>query len=60
MLNYLKSEDGASAAEYAVILAVIGAGLGAAMFALGGPIASRFSSAATVIDSPNGQAPAAS
>lgn len=59
MLHYLKSEDGASAAEYAVILAVLGAGLAAAMFALGPPIASRFTSAATVIDSPNGQEPTA-
>jgi pilus assembly protein Flp/PilA len=60
MLDYLNSEDGAAAAEYAVILAVLGMGLAAAMFALGPPIASRFSAAATVINAPNGQSQAAS
>ena len=60
MLNYLRSENGASAAEYAVILAVLSAGLAAAMFALGPPIASRFSAAATVIETPNGQPPVTS
>jgi Flp pilus assembly pilin Flp len=60
MLHYLKSQDGASAAEYAVILGVLGMGLAAAMFALGPPIASRFDAAATVINSPNGQPTASS
>jgi pilus assembly protein Flp/PilA len=38
IMSYLKDEKGAAAAEYALILAIIGAGVGAAVFALGGAI----------------------
>lgn len=34
MLNYLRSEDGAGAAEYALILAVLGGGLAVGIFNL--------------------------
>ena len=36
--NFLRDESGASAAEYALILAIIGAVLGLAMIALGDAI----------------------
>lgn len=42
MINFLKSfvrdESGASAAEYALILAIVGVGVGAAALALGGNV----------------------
>lgn len=42
MINFLKTfvrdESGASAAEYALILAIVGVGIGAAALALGGNI----------------------
>lgn len=55
MLDYFKSEDGSSAAEYSVILAVLGAGLAAALFAMGPPIANHFNQTAAIIKSPSGQ-----
>jgi Flp pilus assembly pilin Flp len=60
MLDYLNSEDGSSAAEYSVILAVLGMGLAAALFAMGPAISNHFTSAAAVISAPNGQAAASS
>lgn len=36
--NFLRDESGASAAEYALILAVVGAAIAAAAFALGGAV----------------------
>ena len=38
--EFLRDESGASAAEYALILAVVGAGIAAAAFTLGGAISS--------------------
>jgi pilus assembly protein Flp/PilA len=40
IINYLRSERGASAAEYALILAIIGTALAAGLLALGGAIGS--------------------
>ncbi len=37
--NFLRDESGASAAEYALILAIVGAGIAAAALALGNAIA---------------------
>ena len=37
-INMLKDQSGASAAEYALILAIVGAGIAAAAFYLGGAI----------------------
>jgi len=48
---FLKSEDGASAAEYALILAIVGAAIAAAAIFLGSTIASAVNSAATCISS---------
>jgi len=49
VLAYLRNEDGASAAEYALILAIVGAAIAAAAIFLGQTIASAMNSAATCI-----------
>ena len=41
LVSYLNDESGASAAEYALILAIIGAGVGVAVFSLGSAITSK-------------------
>ncbi|MBH0112566.1 Flp family type IVb pilin [Novosphingobium sp. YJ-S2-02] len=46
---FFADEAGASAAEYALILAVVGAGIGAAAFALGGAISTSMTEATTCI-----------
>jgi pilus assembly protein Flp/PilA len=38
VLAYLSDDEGASAAEYALILAIVGTAIAAAMFVLGGSI----------------------
>ena len=49
LFAYLKDESGASAAEYALILAIVGAGIAAAMVALGGSITTAVNNAAACI-----------
>jgi pilus assembly protein Flp/PilA len=49
VLAYLNEQDGASAAEYALILAIVGAAIAAAAIFLGGAIASAINSAGTCI-----------
>ncbi len=49
MKNLWQDEDGASAAEYALILAIVGAGIAGAAIILGGAIATAMNSAATCI-----------
>jgi pilus assembly protein Flp/PilA len=49
IVSFLKDESGASAAEYALLLAIIGAGVGVAVFALGGAISSRIAVATNCI-----------
>lgn len=55
MRNFIKSyfsdESGAAAAEYALILAIIGAGIATAAIALGSSISTALNSAATSISS---------
>ena len=46
-----KDENGASAAEYALILALVGTGIAVAAFTLGGAIKNEMNSAATCIAS---------
>jgi len=46
---YLRDESGAAAAEYALILAVVGAGIVAAALALGTAISKAIQGAATAI-----------
>ncbi|MBE5073157.1 Flp family type IVb pilin [Erythrobacteraceae bacterium E2-1 Yellow Sea] len=49
--NFLRDESGASAAEYALILAIVGAGIALAAFNLGTSISGAMNSAASCIDS---------
>jgi pilus assembly protein Flp/PilA len=49
VLAYLGDEDGASAAEYALILAIIGATIAAAMLFLGNSIVGAVNNAANCI-----------
>ncbi|QZD91826.1 Flp family type IVb pilin [Qipengyuania xiapuensis] len=47
---FLRDESGASAAEYALILAIVGAGIAGAAFALGTAIDGEMEAAADCID----------
>lgn len=51
LISFLTDESGASAAEYALILAIIGAGVGVAVFALGGAITGKVTMAKNCIES---------
>jgi pilus assembly protein Flp/PilA len=46
---FLKEEAGASAAEYALILAIVGAGIALAAIALGGAVGTSVNDAANCI-----------
>ncbi len=52
-VSFMKDENGASAAEYALILAIIGAAIGVAMFALGGAIATAVNNATKCVTTPS-------
>lgn len=54
--NLWNDESGASAAEYALILAIVGSAIAASAFALGGAIATEMNEAATCIGSAIGSA----
>ena len=47
--NFVRDESGASAAEYVLILAIVGSGIAIGAVALGGAITSSLSDAATYI-----------
>jgi pilus assembly protein Flp/PilA len=47
--SYLSDESGAAAAEYALILAIVGAGIATAAIALGSSISTALNQAATTI-----------
>lgn len=49
---FLRNESGAAAAEYALILAIVGAGIGVAAAALGGAISGAINGAAGLITVP--------
>ena len=49
ILAYLKDETGASAAEYALILAIVGAGIAVAALTLGNSISTAMNNAGTCI-----------
>jgi pilus assembly protein Flp/PilA len=51
-INMLKDEAGASAAEYALILAIVGAGIAIAAVTLGGAISDAMTGAADTITTP--------
>ena len=50
-VSFLKEENGASAAEYALILAIVGAGIAIATIALGTSISGAINEANTCISS---------
>ena len=54
VLAYLRDEDGASAAEYALILAIVGTAIAAAAIILGHNISTAINSAATCVKTPSG------
>ncbi|MBN8839193.1 MAG: Flp family type IVb pilin [Sphingomonadales bacterium] len=49
--QFIRDESGASAAEYALILAIVGTGIAAAAVALGGNISTAMNSAGSCISS---------
>ena len=49
VLAYLRDEEGASAAEYALILAIVGSAIAVAMLFLGGTIANAVNKAGNCI-----------
>jgi pilus assembly protein Flp/PilA len=49
LLSFFRDETGAAAAEYALILAVVGAGIALAALGLGQAISSALSGASSVI-----------
>jgi pilus assembly protein Flp/PilA len=51
LIKMLKDESGASAAEYALILAIIGAAIAVAAIALGGAVATSMDHASNCIKS---------
>ena len=51
-INLLKDVSGASAAEYALILAIVGAAIALAAFNLGGAIATAMDDARGLIENP--------
>jgi len=51
--SYLSDESGAAAAEYALILTIIGTALAAAVITLGGDIATALTNAGTTISTYN-------
>ena len=51
LINLLRNKRGASAAEYALILAIIGAAIAVAAIALSGAIANAMNDATTCISS---------
>ena len=54
--NLLRDESGASAAEYALILAIVGVGIGAAALTLGGNVRAAIGGAAVDVHNCNGAA----
>ena len=52
-INLLKNDSGAAAAEYALILAIVGAAIAVAALALGSTIANSMNRASNCITTPN-------
>lgn len=55
--SFLRDDSGASAAEYALILAIVGTGIAAAAVLLGGAISNAMGRATTQINATNTPAP---
>jgi pilus assembly protein Flp/PilA len=58
-INMLRDESGASAAEYALILAIVGSAIAVAAIALGGAISGAMDNAASTINSAGTTTPTA-
>lgn len=56
--EFVRDESGAAAAEYALILAIVGAGIAGAAYALGESVSGAISDAAAEIDAGGQPAPA--
>lgn len=56
-INLLRNDSGASAAEYALILAIVGAAIAVAAIALGGTISNAMNDASTCISSHGNSCP---
>ena len=54
LMNFVRDESGASAAEYALILAIVGTGIALAAFQLGGAITGAMSEAKNCIENGDG------
>lgn len=54
--NFLRDESGASAAEYALIIAIVGVGVGAAALALGANVEAAIGGAANEVNDCNNAA----
>ena len=52
IFTYLRDESGASAAEYALILAIVGTGIAVAAIALGTSIGGALNNASNCINTP--------
>jgi pilus assembly protein Flp/PilA len=52
LASFLRDESGASAAEYALILAIVGVGIVTAALALGNAISGAMNTAANTINNP--------
>ncbi len=50
--DFMRDESGASAAEYALILAIVGVGIATAAVGLGGAIQNAFTNATAAINTP--------
>jgi pilus assembly protein Flp/PilA len=50
IVDFMRDETGAAAAEYALILAIVGAGIAGAAYALGGAVSGSMSKAANCIN----------
>jgi pilus assembly protein Flp/PilA len=53
-IKMLKDESGASAAEYALILAIVGGAIAIAALALGGAVSNSMNRATDCINTPSG------
>jgi pilus assembly protein Flp/PilA len=58
LINLLRDDSGASAAEYALILAIVGTGIAVAAIGLGTSISSAMTKAGTCVTTPSGCKPA--
>jgi len=53
LVNFLRDENGASAAEYALIIAIVGVGIGAAALVLGNNVTNAVGTAADEVNDCN-------